>query len=184
MLVRNSFVLHVFPLSFHKILYTLSASSFEISSRLLIFNSKRKQVLTLHGPVLSSHKIFHSQMKSWLGRSDKKSRIHPAPRSALRLEKGGWVKDLEFCFFWNATVILQSISVGFCSGFFSCITNLSKWRELHGSGFMHPVSSPALLFLSQAHAKSMTNSTVHEAALQAKCTWSTTFSCRQEGTQG
>lgn len=72
----------------------------------------------------------------------------------------GWVEGSEFCFIWNSMVISQPISDGFCSGFFSCITNLSKWRELHGSGFMHPVGSPDPLFLSQVHAKSMRNSTV------------------------
>lgn len=50
-------------------------------------------------------------------------------------------------------LILQSISAGFLSGLFSCITNLCKWRELHGSGFMHPVSSPVLLFLSKVQEK-------------------------------
>lgn len=113
MLVWNLFILHVCAPLFHKILHTLCASWFEISSRLLIFSSKHKRVLAVHGPALPSYKILHPQMKRWLGRSDKKSRVHPAPRSALWLEIARW--KTEFCLLWNVRVVLQSISEGFHS---------------------------------------------------------------------
>lgn len=153
MLVWNFFMSYIFSISFHKILYILSASLFEIYSRLLIFNSKHKQMLALQGPAPSTWcKILDLRIKTWLGRSDQKSRIYHAPRSALLLEIGTW-KTKNSALFWILCLLCNQFLLDFSLAYFPASIYLCKWRELHGSVFMYPVSSPVLLFLSKVQEK-------------------------------